>query len=137
MAYLPGKDLIGNRLPNQEWFSLDEAAHHSGWGRTFIRDRVKDGTLPSQKFQGESKRRAVHLTYRVHRDELVLFILRNGQGHYREEKPFRDVAMIVRQWPGWMQRELVKFVNQSLSGDRGVAPKPEAGTEPASVSLSS
>jgi len=118
MPYLPGKDLILSRLPRQDWFTLDEAALHAGWSRNFMRDRCQDGTLANQAYQktGAARRkRKSYCSYRIHRDDLALFILRHGNKHFGEEKPFRDVATIVRGWPVWMQRELVKFVSTNLA----------------------
>ena len=114
-AYLPGKPIILSRLPAKEWFSLDEAAAAAGWSRSFMRGRIHDGTLPAQAFQkpltARGNRRGTHTTYRVHVDDLALFIIRHGAKRYSEEKPFRDVAAIVRTWPRWMARELAKVLS--------------------------
>lgn len=116
--YLPGKALVLSRLPGQDWFSLEEAATHSGWSRSHMRNRVKDGTLVAQAFQkaapAGSKRPGVHQTYRIHVDDLVIFIIRNGNGRPTEEKHFRDVVSIIRAWPPWMIRELQKVLTRLL-----------------------
>ena len=116
--YIPGHTIILSRLPAQDWFTLDEAARHAGWSRSFMRDRILDGTLTAQEYQREpefrSKKQGLHRTYRVHIDDLVLFIARNAACHYSEEKPFRDVAMIIRGWPAWMRREMAKVLARSL-----------------------
>lgn len=125
MSYTPGKSIILSRLPNQQWFTLDEAAEHSGWSRSFIRDRVKSGLLPAQEFQkpesSRAKGRGTHCTYRIHVDDLVLFIMGNGAGRFSEEKPFRDVVLLVRAWPLWMVRELHKALGMILSASCGKA----------------
>lgn len=117
--YQPGKAIILSRLPAQQWFTLDEAAEHSGWSRSFIRDRVKAGAIPAQEFQkpvaDRGKGRGTHCTYRIHIDDLVLFIMRNNSGRFSEEKPFRDVVLVVRAWPVWMIRELHKALGRILS----------------------
>ena len=116
--YTPGQSLILSRLPNQDWFTLDEAAAHSGWSRSYMRDRIRDGTLAAQEYQkphaARAKGKGLHRTYRVHVDDLVLFIMRNSSGRYSEEKPFLDVAMILRGWPPWMRREMIKHLVRSL-----------------------
>jgi hypothetical protein len=114
MPYLPGHPIILSRLPAKDWFTLDEAAAAAGWSRSFMRDRIKDGTLPAQSyqkpFQARAKGRGTHGTYRIHVDDLVLFIVRHGAKEYSEEKPFRDVAAIIRTWPRWMISELSKVI---------------------------
>ncbi|MEO5917370.1 MAG: hypothetical protein ABIS50_24285 [Luteolibacter sp.] len=111
--YLPGKAIILSRLPAQDWFTVEEAAEYSGWGRSFIRLRVLSGELPAQKSMGtDSRHPRKHLYYRIHVDDLALFILSNGSGKYSEEKPFRDIVSIVRTWPLWMIRELQKSLNR-------------------------
>jgi len=119
--YVPGHAIILSRLPNQDWFTLDEAAAHAGWSRSYMRDRIRDGTLAAQEYQKEpayrAKGKGLHRTYRVHVDDLALFIMRNASGRYSEEKPFRDVAMIIRGWPAWMRRELAKVLARSLPAD--------------------
>lgn len=119
MPYLPGQAIILSRLPNQDWFTLDEAAGHAGWSRSYMRDRIKDGTLAAQEYQkphaARAKGKGLHRTYRIHVDDLVLFIMRNGNGRFSEEKPFRDVAMIIRGWPAWMRRELAKHLARGLA----------------------
>jgi hypothetical protein len=113
--YLPGKPIILSRLPAQDWFTLDEAAAHSGWGRTFVRNRILNGELPAQECKtGDPRHTGRNHSYRIHVDDLVVFIIRNSQGKYTEEKVFRDAATIIRSWPAWMRRELVKFVNHTL-----------------------
>jgi hypothetical protein len=106
MSYIPGRALIYSRLPDQRWFSLDEAAMHSGWSRSFIRARIKTGKLTAQKFQTEGEDRRPHFTYKIHVDDLVVFIMQHASGRFSEEKPFRDVVSIVRAWPLWMIREM-------------------------------
>ena len=116
MPYTPGRSLIYSRLPDQQWFSLDEAAMHSGWSRSFIRARIKAGKLNAQKFQGETEEdRRAHFTYKIHIDDLALFIMQNASGRFSEEKPFRDVVFIVRGWPLWMLRELHKAIGMILA----------------------
>ncbi len=119
MTYIPGKPLLLSRLPAREWFSVAEAAQYSGWGRSYVTDRIKDGTLPAQEYQKPEEKRAKgkgkHSTYRIHVDDLVLFIINNSAGRINEEKHFSDVAMIIRRWPAWMRRELLKFVDRTLS----------------------
>jgi hypothetical protein len=117
--YIPGKALILSRLPAQDWFTPDEAADASGWGVTYIRDRIKDGTLVAQQWQGQPEQRAggggVHNTYRIHVDDLVLFILLNGRGRYGEAKPIQDIIAIVRTWPRWLLSHLHAAIGQILS----------------------
>lgn len=119
MTYTPGKALIFSRLPAQHWFALDEAAEYSGWSRSFIKDRVKDGTLPAQEFQKEeparSKNKGTHRTYRIHVDDLVFFILKNGNGRYSEQRPFKDVVMITETWPSWMRKALVQHISDLVT----------------------
>lgn len=125
--YLPGKAVILSRLPAQDWFTPDEAAEHSGWSRSFIRTRVISGDLPAQTYPAPvpagSGTRARHLTAKIHVDDLVLFILRNSNGKYTDEKVFRDVATVIRTWPAWMRREMVKHLERSLTPSSS----PEAG----------
>ncbi|MEO5914837.1 MAG: hypothetical protein ABIS50_11430 [Luteolibacter sp.] len=124
-AYLPGKAIVLSRLPAQDWFSVDEAAQHSGWGRTFIRQRCISGELPAQQCTGcDARHHGRNISYRIHVDDLVMFILKNSNGRYSEEKPFRDVATITRTWPEWMRKELVTFLSRSLPPSS----PPEAGT---------
>lgn len=114
--YLPGQPIILSRLPAKDWFTLDECAAAAGWSRSFMRDRIHDGTLPAQAYQkcpaARAKGRGNHCTYRVHVDDLTLFIIRYGAKKYSEEKPFRDVHAIVRTWPRWMIRELLKALEK-------------------------
>jgi hypothetical protein len=128
--YLPGKAIILSRLPAKDWFTLDEVAAQSGWSRSFIRDRVKMGELPAQEYQkpveNRAKGKGTHQTYRIHVDDLVVFIMKNGSGRYSEERPFRDVVSIIRTWPVWMIRELLKVINRLL-------PTPGPGTEPSTT----
>lgn len=116
--YLPGKAIILSRLPAKDWFSLEEAAKHSGWSRTFIRRHITSGTLAAQACQRSSDKPASnggkYATYRVHVDDLVVFILKNGGSRYSEERPFRDIVSIIRLWPAWMIRELQKVLNRML-----------------------
>ena len=117
-TYLPGKPLILSRLPAKDWFTLEEAAAHSGWGRTFVRARIVNGELPAQECKtGDARHTGRNHTYRIHVDDLVLFIIRNSHGKYSEEKTFRDAAAIITSWPAWMRRELVKFINRSLGSE--------------------
>ena len=114
--YLPGKPLILSRLPAQDWFTLEEAAAHSGWGRTFVRARIVNGELPAQECKtGDVRHTGRNNTYRIHVDDLVLFILRNSHGKYTEEKTFRDAATILHTWPAWMRREMIKCLERSLA----------------------
>ena len=133
MAYIPGKSIILSRLPAKEWFTLDEVGYHSGWGRSFIRDRIKDGSLQAQEYQRPEdarKGKRPHLTYRVHVDDLALFIIRHGS-KMTEERPFRDVAMIVRSWPRWMIKEMQTFIERTLSAsaEKSGAPGTSASTD--------
>jgi hypothetical protein len=130
--YLPGKALILSRLPPKDWFTLDEAAQYSGWSRSFIVARVRSGELPAQQYQKPLKNRAkgkrTHLTHRIYMDDLVIFIMRNSGGRYTEEKPFRDVVSIIRTWPAWMIRELLKALNRILpQTGAGQATNPTSG----------
>lgn len=131
--YLPGKAIILSRLPAHDWFTLDESAKYSGWSRSYMRDRIKDGSLAAQEFQkpeaARAKGKGTHMTYRIHVDDLVVFIMRNGTGRYTEEKPFRDVVAIIRSWPLWMIRELQKALNRLHP-----VPSPGAAQGPASGS---
>lgn len=128
--YLPGKPLILSRLPAQTWFTLEEVAAHSGWSRSHIRNRVEAGDLPAQKFQrpeaARSGARGTHKSYQVHVDDLVFFIINHSNGKYTEEKIFSDAATIVRSWPAWMRREMVKYLTRSLTPTGS----PEAGGAP-------
>jgi len=132
MSYQPGKSLILSRLPAKDWFSLDEAAEHSGWSRSFVRSRIVDGTLAAQEFQapGDPARLRRHRTYRIHVDDLAVFIIRHGAKRYGEEKPFRDVAMILRTWPAWMRREMLTFLERSLSAPATPPAAPPAPGSP-------
>lgn len=116
--YLPGKALVLSRLPAKDWFTLDESAQYSGWSRSYMRDRIKDGSIAAQEFQKPEKARAkgkgTHCTYRIHIDDLVVFIMKNGRDRFSEEKPFRDVVSIIRSWPTWMIRELHKAIGRIL-----------------------
>ncbi len=107
MSYTPGKALILSRLPAREWFTLDEAAEASGWSRSYIRQRIRQEDLPAQSYQKKtSSGGRTYLSYRIHVDDLALFIIQNNSGRFTEEKPFVDVVTIVRGWPSWMIREL-------------------------------
>lgn len=110
MSYTPGKPLILHRLPAQEWFSVDEAAHASGWSPSFIKARITDGTIPAQSYRDANAdpEVRVHRSNRIHVDDLVLFILLNGQGRYEEKKSFGDVIAVIRSWPLWMLKEMHK-----------------------------
>lgn len=113
--YLPGKAIILSRLPAQDWFTVDEAAEYSGWGRTFVRSHVLTGDLPAQQRTGcDARYRGKNTSYRIHVDDLVFFILRNGNGKYTDEKVFRDVATVLRTWPVWMRKELIKYLDRSI-----------------------
>lgn len=117
--YLPGKHVVLSRLPAQDYFTVEEAARHSGWSPSFIRRCCNTGELACQEYQktgkGTTRAEGKHASYRIHIDDLVFFILRNGNGKYTDEKPFRDVADIVRTWPAWMRQEMVKHLNRSLA----------------------
>lgn len=124
--YHPGLALILSRLPAQDWFTPDEAAAHSGWSRSFICNRIKEGKLPAQSFQKDPEHRAkgkgAHESHRIHVDDLATFIAKNGQGRFAELNPFHDVVTIVRTWPAWMRRELATVLARSLStGTAGTA----------------
>lgn len=116
MDYTPGKALILNRLPSQEWFDPDEAAAASGWSPSFIKSRITDGTIPAQSFRkrGEDPTVRVHRTNRIHVDDLVIFIMLNGQGRYEEKKSFSDLIAVIRNWPLWMLRELYKALGKII-----------------------
>lgn len=131
--YLPGKALVLSRLPAQDFFSVEEAARHSGWSPSFIRARCNSGDLAAQSFQktgaGSTRADGKHVTYRIHVDDLVLWILTNGQEKYREEKPFRDVVSIIRTWPLWMVRELQKVLKRLFPDADAVGTRSEQGGE--------
>lgn len=125
--YLPGKAIILSRLPAQDWFSVEEAARYSGWGRTFVREHCVAGKLPAQGVKSCNPRRSgKNITYRIHVDDLVLFILQNSNGKYSEERPFRDIVSVIRSWPPWMIRELLKVLNR-------LVPVPISGTGQAAI----
>lgn len=129
--YVPGKAIVLSRLPAQDWFTVEEAARYSGWGRTYVVERIAAGKLPAQEGTSSSPRRiGRNRTYRIHVDDLVLFILLNSRGKYTEERPFRDVVAIIRPWPAWMQRELIKVLNR-------LVPVPATGTGQAAVPTAS
>lgn len=117
--YQPGKAIILSRLPAQDHFTVEQAALHSGWSPSFIRARCNTGELPAQEYNkpgsGLTRATGKHSSYRIHIDDLVLFILRNGNGKYTDEKIFRDAATILRTWPAWMRREMIKWLERSLA----------------------
>lgn len=109
MSYTPGKPLILHRLPAREWFSVDQAAHASGWSPSFIKTRIRNGEIPAQSYSDPARLlNRIERTHRIHVDDLVLFILLNGQGRYEEKKSFADVFAVLRNWPLWMLREMHK-----------------------------
>jgi hypothetical protein len=109
MSYTPGKPLILSRLPAQDWFTPDQAASASGWSPSYIKARIADGTIPAQSRAPESESRPTsRCSNRIHIDDLVLFILLNGQGRYEEKKSFADVVAVLRPWPLWMLKEMHK-----------------------------
>ena len=109
MEYTPGKSLILSRLPALEWFTLDQAAEASGWSRSHIRKRIQLGDIRAQSYQKKTSLGGrTYLSYRIHVDDLVLFIIQHNSGrfNFEEKKPFVDIVTIVRGWPYWMIREL-------------------------------
>jgi hypothetical protein len=115
MPYIPGKALILSRLPALEWFTLDQAAEASGWSRSYIRQRIRQGDLPAQAYQKKTTHGGrTYLSYRIHVDDLCIFIMQNNSGRFSEEKPFRDIVTIVRGWPKWMIRELHTAIGRLL-----------------------
>ena len=122
MPYVPGKSLVLSRLPAQEWFTAEEAAAASGWSRTFINARIRDGKLVAQQWQPDPDQPQVAgparlncRTYKIHVDDLALFIMLNGRGRYTEAKPINDVIMIVRSWPRWLLRHLHTALGRLLA----------------------
>jgi hypothetical protein len=125
---LPSKPIILSRLPAKEWFGLDEAAAHSGWGRGYVRARIVNGELPAQACTtGDARHTGRNSTYRIHVDDLCFFIIRNPRRKLTEE-PYRDVTMILRAWPAWMRREFVKLLNR-LGHDNSARPDDEVSSE--------
>lgn len=115
MSYTPGKHLIYSRLPAQDWFSPDEAAAAAGWSPSFIKSRIKDGTIPAQSYcDGPATQSRRHRSHRIHIDDLVLFILLNGNGRYQEKKSFLDLFEVFRNWPLWMLQELHKALTRHI-----------------------
>ena len=108
-----------SRLPAQEWFTVDEAAAASGWSRSFMRGQIKAGRLAAQSYQAPERAGGrTYFTYRIHVDDLVTWILTNsgeGSKFFSEEKPFRDVCLVVRFWPAWMRRELIKYLSRTVT----------------------
>lgn len=126
---LPSKPIILSRLPAKEWFGLDEAAAHSGWGRGFVRARILKGELPAQACTtGDARHTGRNSTYRIHVDDLCFFIIRNP-ARKLTDAPFRDLAMIIRSWPAWMRRELVKLLDR-LGHDDSTRADDEVSGEP-------
>lgn len=116
-----GDSIIRSRLPAQDWFTIDEAAAASGWGRTFIRECINNGTLISRPCALAATRKpGRRAKYRIHADDLVLFIMRNGHGKYETIKLVSDAAAIIRKWPRSLQRWLIGHLSGHL--DRDAAP---------------
>lgn len=118
-SYQPGRSIILSRLPARDWFSIDQAAAASGWSRSFIRGQIKAGRLPAQAYRKPARGTGrPYFVYRIHVDDLVTWILSNtgeGSKFYTEEKPFRDICLVVRLWPSWMRRELIKFLHGTVT----------------------
>ncbi len=116
MSYTPGKTIILSRLPAQDWFTVAEVARYSGWSENFIKNQIYLGKIPAQSYQSEADKRGVkqHQTHRVYIDDLVIFIMLNGQGRYDEKKSFGDVVAVLRPWPLWMLRELHKALSSII-----------------------
>lgn len=124
---LAGCAVILSRLPAQDWFTVEEAAAASGWGRTFVRDKIVAGQLAAQECNREGQKRPGRkCAYRIHIDDLVLFIMRNSRGRYEAQKLVSDAALIIRQWPPGVQRGLIIYLERNLSG-ASVAREPQAG----------
>jgi len=122
ISTLPGTAIILSRLPAQDWFSVEEAARHSGWSRNFVRARILSGDLSAQSHdrKPDARRSAgKHATYRIHVDDLVLFIMRNSRGKYADAKLLSDAAQIIRSWPANLQRGLIIYLNRRLPQDPG------------------
>lgn len=120
ISTLPTTAIILSRLPAQDWFSLEEAARHSGWSRSFIRRRIRSGELAAQGcYRSSNKPKnkdGQYATYRIHVDDLVLFIMRNSRGKYADAKLLSDAAIIIRSWPANIQRGLIIYLNRHLPG---------------------
>lgn len=112
-----GTYIVLSRLPAKDWFTVDEAAQYSGWCRTYIKERIADGTLTAQ--QSAQKNKRAYAVKRIHVDDLALFIIQHGRGGYSEGKPLQDVLAITRTWPAWLRRHLVSAIEKTLD------PKPE------------
>lgn len=124
-AYQPGRAIVLSRLPDREWFTLDQAAEASGWSRSFLRKQIKRGQLPAQSHRRGSVESRKYYVYRIHVDDLAAWIIRNsgeGSKHYSEEKPFRDICLIVRFWPSWMRRELIRHLQSTVTPPTDHAP---------------
>lgn len=127
VSTIPATAIILSRLPAKDWFTIDEAAAASGWGRTFVRDCIATGKLAAQECAGaEAKRPGRKSTYRIHVDDLVLFIMRNSHGKYETAKLVSDAVLIIRQWPPQVQRGLMIYLERNLSG-ASVAREPQTG----------
>lgn len=125
VSTLPGTAIILSRLPAQDWFTVEEAAECSGWSSSFIRARISKGELAAQKYdqKRDGKRGAGNYSsFRIHVDDLVLFIMRNSRGKYADAKLLSDAAMIIRTWPANLQRGLMIYLNRHLPSP------PEAGS---------
>lgn len=130
---LPSTAIILSRLPAQDWFTIDEAAAASGWGRTFIRECILEGKLAAQDCAGgkscKSGKPGRKATYRIHVDDLVLFIMRNSRGKYETVKLVSDAALIIRQWPRQVQRGLIIYLERNLSGAPAARDHQACGTK--------
>ncbi len=131
ISTLPGTAIILSRLPAKDWFSLEEAARYSGWSPKFVRQKISNGELAAQACQRNTSKpkskTGQYATYRIHVDDLVLFIMRNSRGKYADAKLLSDAAIIIRSWPANIQRGLIIYLNRHLPSS------PEAGS-PAALS---
>jgi hypothetical protein len=101
--------ILRSRLPDLQWFSLDMVALHTGRSITFVRDRIRDGTLPSQKVSRPTHIHSGHrFYYHVHIDDLVVFIARFSNGKYSDLDIATALVSTVRKLPPHIQRAIAK-----------------------------
>jgi hypothetical protein len=117
ISVLPGTAIILSRLPAQDWFTVEEAARHSGWSRNFVRARILSGDLSAQSHDRKpdfKRGYGKHGTKRIHVDDLAKFIMDNSRGGYQDAKILAATAGVIRKWSQPLQRGLMTYLEKRL-----------------------